>query len=387
MARKPGWLNAWKVLSQAATRSTVRTQKKVGKAMSKAVAEALAETTTRQIRQARQTTRQALNGVVSPAPPPISRGSGQWLEGRWGLGPLAQRSYCLFVPDAASKSRPVSLLVLLHGCGQDAASFAASTHAARVARSANCMILLPEQSSQANAQRCWNWFRSDLRVAAEAGLLMSIIEHVCSQQAVLQERVYLLGMSAGGSMALTLALRFPQRFAAVVSHSGAVPHSARNAVQASQAMHGHRGPDVQALRLALAGRQAPPLLLIHGETDRTVVPDNALASVALWLELFPHAAHARPAPGHGRDIRRGTRRPYNVVDWKLAGQPCIRLIRVAGLAHAWSGGHAKQAFSDPAGPDALKLALRFFDECPHYASSSPAGKRRGQGPAPILRTG
>jgi len=38
----------------------------------------------------------------------------------------------------------------------------------------------------------------------------------------------------------------------------------------------------------------------------------------------------------------------------------VRLLEVAGLGHAWSGGAAGQAFSDPAGPDALRLAWQFF---------------------------
>jgi poly(3-hydroxybutyrate) depolymerase len=225
------------------------------------------------------------------------------------------------------------------------------------------MLLLPEQSAQANSQRCWNWFRTDMQVATEASLLMAIIEQICKSDFVMSDRVYLIGMSAGGAMALTLALRFPDRFAAVMSHSGPVPHSASNAVQAAQAMRGQRVPEMEALRLALAGRQLPPLLLVHGDADRNVDPDNALASAGLWLDLLPRAAYPIPSPGHGRDVQRGARRTYNLIDWKLSGLPYVRLIRVAGLNHAWSGGAAQQAFSDPSGPDALKLALRFFADC------------------------
>jgi len=365
--RKSIWFSAWTGLSKVATKSSIRTQKKVSKAVGKAVGKAMGEASARNATKVSAATRRMFTGVVSPVPAPGNRGSGHWHEGHWGLGPLAQRKYRLFTPAGVSKTRPASLLVLLHGCGQDSASFAASTSAAAIARVQGCMVLLPEQSSQANSQRCWNWFRAGVHVAAEAMLLMAIVEHVCGQHAVRRDRVYLLGMSAGGSMALTMALRFPERFAGVLSHSGAVPHSASNAVQATQAMRGHRAPDVAALRLALGGRQLPPLLLVHGDLDHSVVPDNALASASLWLDLLPHP-HAMPAPGHGRLVQRGTRRAYTRTDWKLAGQNYVSLIRVAGLGHAWSGGSKAQAFSDPAGPDALKLALRFFaDSVPRHA--------------------
>ena len=191
------------------------------------------------------------------------------------------RDYRLFIPHGVSATRPAPLWLLLHGCGQDSASFAASTRAAAIARSARCIMLLPEQSSRANAQRCWNWFRGEVHVAAESMLLMAILEHVCLLYPVRRDRVFALGISAGGSMALTLALRFPDRFAAVGTHSGAVPHSAVNAVQATQAMRGHRDPDTEGRRLRLAGRRLPPLIVLHGDADRVVAFDNAEASVAL----------------------------------------------------------------------------------------------------------
>lgn len=384
MGKRANWLGAWNAFSKAATKNTVRTQKKVGKVVSKAVGQAVGQATATQTIRVRAMTRRArsgalsgvLNGVASPVELPSNRGSGHWEDGRWGLGPLAQRSYRLFTPQGVTKTRPAKLLVLLHGCGQDAASFAASTHAATMGRAERCLILLPEQSSQANSQRCWNWFRSDPHVASEAMLLMAIIERVCARHAVQREGVYLIGMSAGGSMALTLALRFPERFAGVMSHSGAVPHSARNAIQAAQALHGHRAPDAQRLRLVLGDQRLPPLLLIHGDADRIVAPDNALMSVGLWLELLPRAAYPIPSPGHGRDVQRGARRAYNVIDWQLAGEPYVRLIRVAGLGHAWSGGAARQAFSDPSGPDALKLAGRFFADIDTRAGARAPANRQ-----------
>lgn len=322
------------------TRSAIRSAVKQGEAMSKAA-------------------QRVLSGVASPVPPPVSRGGGRWEEGSWGLGPLVQRRYRLFIPPGASASRPAPLLVLLHGCGQDSASFAACTRAAALARSAGCVVLMPEQSSQANAQRCWNWFRSPARVAAEASLLMAIVEHICEHRPVRPDSVFVLGLSAGGAMALTLGLRYPDRFVAVGSHSGAAPYSASNAAQAARVMHGKGQPDLHAARLQLAGRSPPPLLLLHGDADPVVAFDNALASAALWQQLLPQA----PVPAPPRRVQRGQRRPYRVHGWSSEGRPYIRLVRIEGLAHAWSGGPSSQAFSDPSGPDALRIAWPFFMQC------------------------
>lgn len=316
----------------------------------------------------RKSAERMLSGVATPAAPPAVRGSGRWEEGRWGLGPWAMRRYRLFLPPGIGARRSAPLVMLLHGCGQDAASFAAATHVAAVARAGGFAVLLPEQAVEANPQRCWNWFRAEAIVAGEADALMAILDHVCNLHPLRRDRVFVLGLSAGGAMAMTLALRHPERFVAVGSHSGAVPHSAATPAQAGQAMRGHRGAEVASLRRRLGRRLPPPLLLIHGEADRTVAPANAEAAARLWLDL---AAQALPTPP-ARTMRRGRRYPYDVVDWKRGGQPYVRLMRVAQLGHAWSGGAPHQAFSDPRGPDALRLAWRFFAQCAEIAAERKA---------------
>ncbi|MGO4325879.1 PHB depolymerase family esterase [Cupriavidus sp. 2TAF22] len=341
----------WNTLSKIATRNVRRAQRTVTRSAIKSAV--------RQGEAMSQAAQRVLSGVASPAPAPVSRGGGRWEEGSGGLGPLVQRRYRLFIPSGVSASRPAPLLVLLHGCGQDSSSFAACTRAAVLARSARCVVLMPEQSSHANAQRCWNWFRSAARVAAEASLLMAIVDQVCQRRLVRADQVFALGLSAGGAMAQTLGLRYPDRFAAVGSHSGAVALSAGNAAQAARVMHGKGHPDMHAARSSLAGRRPPPLLLLHGDADHVVHFDNALAAAALWQQLLPKA----PALAAPRRIQRGQRRPFTVFAWSDEGRPYLRLVRIEGLGHAWSGGASGQAFSDPSGPDALRIAWQFFMQC------------------------
>lgn len=325
---------------------------------SRRMREAAGKTLAAHAAEMEKATRRLFSGVVTPASLPGGRGGGRWEEGRWGLGPLALRDYRLFIPPGVSASRPAPLLVLLHGCGQDAASLAACTRAASLARAERFAVLLPEQSSHASPQRCWNWYGPEPRVAMEAMILMAIVERVCYRYPLRRDKLFALGISAGGAMALTLALRYPDRFRAVGSHSGAAPFSAANAVQAGQVMRGRRGPRIESLRLRLFGACPPPLILLHGGADYVVAAHNAQATARLWLNLLPEPA----AAGRSRDIRRGRRRPHAITDWTLAGKTHVRLVDIQGLGHAWSGGAPGQAFSDPTGPDALKLAWRFFKE-------------------------
>ncbi len=111
------------------TNSVLKTAKQQGSAVSEAVGRAVGKAAHR-----------ALTGVVTPAQAPVSKGGGVWEEGVWGftlgLGALGQRRYRIFVPPGVGAARPAPLLVLLHGCGQDAASFAACARVTTVARDA-----------------------------------------------------------------------------------------------------------------------------------------------------------------------------------------------------------------------------------------------------------
>ncbi|MFT8275998.1 hypothetical protein ACMSSJ_10720 [Kerstersia gyiorum] len=97
----------------------------------------------------------------------------------------------------------------------------------------------------------------------------------------------------------------------------------------------------------------PPLLVIQGSLDAVVSGNNAQAAVGLW------AGMAGARAGRPREVQRGKRRAMTLTDYKSAGRLVATLALVQGLGHAWSGGAAAQAFSDPEGPDAARLIWTF----------------------------
>jgi poly(3-hydroxybutyrate) depolymerase len=48
-----------------------------------------------------------------------------------------------------------------------------------------------------------------------------------------------------------------------------------------------------------------------------------------------------------------------VTDYKQRGRTVATLVAVERLAHAWSGGAARQPYSDGQGPDASRMAWAF----------------------------
>ena len=111
---------------------------------------------------------------------PKLRGAGDWLAGV-ALGPTGARRYRLYRPPQPQAGEQLPLLVMLHGCGQDADSFAASTRMNAIAARERFLVLYPEQERLANAQGCWNWFATRSgRAQSEVALIMAAIDQVCA---------------------------------------------------------------------------------------------------------------------------------------------------------------------------------------------------------------
>src|SRR4051812_26751017 len=133
------------------------------------------------------------------------------------------------------------------------------------------LVLYPEQDRAANAQGCWNWFdTSSGRAHGEAASILSAIDQVCVLYSADHDRIAVAGLSAGASMAALLALRQPQRFKAVIMHSGVPPGTAHSTLSAVSAMHGGRNTRPLPTKPAATGAGLPPLLVIHGCEDTVV---------------------------------------------------------------------------------------------------------------------
>lgn len=280
-------------------------------------------------------------------PPP---GDGQWLMGLV-MAADGPRRYYLFRPAGVRFGERLPLLVMLHGCHQDARTFAASTRMNRIAARERFLVLYPEQTRLAHAQGCWHWFDTQGgRAQAESAWVLRAIDQVSLLYSADRERTAIAGLSAGASMAALLATQHPQRFRAVVMHSGVPPGLAPTAATALRAMRGQRA----MAPLPPGEHHWPPLLALHGEDDGVVSARNAVAAVQRWAD----AAGATPGPAQTQ--RRGQRHPLTLTHYRRGRELVATLALIRDLGHAWSGGAARERFGEPQGPDASRLAWRFI---------------------------
>ncbi len=289
-------------------------------------------------------------GDEATAPRSADAGAGTFSTGMFG-GAQGKRRYRLFIP-ARSGSDPLPMIVMLHGCTQDPEDFAAGTRMNALAQEFGFIVLYPEQDTGANGSKCWNWFQpgDQARGSGEPELLAAMTREMIRMHRVDAARVYVAGLSAGGAMAAILVDSYPEVFAAGGVHSGLAPGSARDVASAFSTMKS--GPHTGAtVNLA-----ASPVIVFHGDADRTVHPRHAdfVAGIAESAEAGERIASTR-FPVAGRSVTHHVRR-----DSKGAVQ--AERWAVEGLGHAWSGGNASGSYTDPAGPDASREMIRFFLE-------------------------
>jgi poly(hydroxyalkanoate) depolymerase family esterase len=259
--------------------------------------------------------------------------------------------------------------VWIHGCRQDPEAFAAGTRIARFADARGFVVLLPRQSRMANSERCWNWF--DRRTAAgagEAAIVAAQAAEAIDKFRIDRRRVYVAGLSSGGTLAATLALREPQLFAAAAVHSSVACGAATDAHDAARAMS--EGPRAATDALAIEARAKAgdkarlPALIIHGAADASVAPVNSVYLVRQFLLFNGMAPAELPA---GAALPPAQVRPfqprvsdYLAADYHAGRRLAARLVTIPGLAHAWSGGDSGLEFFDSHRLDATALVCDFF---------------------------
>lgn len=272
------------------------------------------------------------------------------------------RPYKLYVP-ARRLARPAPLLVMLHGCTQDADDFALGTRMNELAEEYGCLVVYPQQVPEANPTLCWNWFApaNQHRDGGEPSIVADITQAVTRDHGIDAKRVFVAGMSAGGAMAVVMGATYPELYAAIGVHSGIAYRAATSMFSAPTVMR-CGGED-----FAISPLHPVRAIVFHGDRDQQVHPRNG----EQVLQQLLGSPTLRPTGKKPRRVHgKSNGRAYDRTIYRdAAGKTMAEEWTVHGTAHAWSGGCAAGSHTDSSGPEASREMLRFF-------LGSPAVSRR-----------
>ena len=326
-------------------------------------------------------------GKAKPsAPRPRAARPGKWFDdsatsivGRLDFAPFAPRSrdYRLYQPPKLDPD--LRLIVVLHGCRQTADDIATGTRLNDHADERGWPALYPQQSKAANKWNCWNWFDpSNIRGHGEAATIVAMHDAVAKRYSIDGTPAFLAGMSAGGALASVLALRYPERWAAVAIHSG-LPYSAADDPYGALRVMREGARNLTAARtLRVRSPDAPgiPAIILHGNADDVVDRRNADLLVRQFLGWNGYLGdapwdtaelpkvdddHVATVYGH----------PYVVRRYRRDGFAPVDECEVIGMGHAWAGGDAALPYHDALGPDASALMVQFFADAVAYPARQP----------------
>lgn len=283
----------------------------------------------------------------------------------------------LFIP-SSDAAAPLPLIVMLHGCGQDADDFAVGTGMNELAQRHGFLVAYPEQPCEANWNRCWNWFDGahHRRGQGEPELLAGLTRKIIADHAVDETRVYAAGLSSGGAMAVILGRTYPDIFTAVACHSGLAHGSATDHAGAFAAMRD--GAAMSAIAEECTQYAGVPLIAFHGDMDTTVNVRNSSALVEQTI-----ASHAMHRLQQGQELAVSEEQGEHMgrvftrkIHRGAGGYVVAEQWTLHGSGHAWSGGDARGSYTDCRGPDASKEILRFFTRIRRRASRASDNRPR-----------
>ena len=305
--------------------------------------------------------------TAAPAPPvPVELPAGTYDARGTALSAL------VYVPDAARARGKAPLLVLLHGCEQDARTFFEDSGWKDMADAHGFVALMPAQKHNllsmvgtggfgryGNPLGCFNFadrLNSPLKgfVPREAAAIASMVGAVVSGKglgadgpAVDAERVSITGLSAGAGMAATLLADYPQLFAGGALFAG-VPALCAQSMQSAASLCGisvmrscgevkarSGGYDSREWAKAIQGARHPAgrprVLIVQGTADCTVDPQNALYLTNQWTAFHGLKADSPVVIGQEPSWpERAVRQGYAPAG---ANAPWVETVLLKGVGH------------------------------------------------------
>lgn len=284
----------------------------------------------------------------------------------------------VYVPGTVHPERPAPMVVVLHGANTTAEQQRAANLFDPLAARERFIVMYPDHETDRALGRhplqAWRFY-NPAEMQRDVGDTQAIAELTRQAMAtwnVDPERVYIIGMSAGGWMTSIMGATYPDLYAAIgIAEAGAYGIGLAGLAQPL-------GPALlRPELLALAAHQAMgtharvlPVINFQGDNDAAATPASGAHAVQQWLMTNNLAASGSLyvpfplAPTETIAVTPAGGYPYHIDIYRDAnGCRILEQVRIEQMAHYWPGGSddpSLAGFTDPQAPSGAELSWAFF---------------------------
>lgn len=295
------------------------------------------------------------------------------------------RHYITYRPADLAPTGHRALVVVLHGCTQRAMDMVKGTGWNRLADQHGFVVVYPEQSRGADgsAAGCWNAGQAPAFPRGEGELesVAQITRLVKDEYHVRRSRVFLVGLSGGGTMTSSMAATYPDLYWRIGIVAGCAYLCSD---PTGDLAYNRMGDEARVV----------PAIVFNGTLDYLINPALGEMAVSQWVgtnDLADDGAHngsvspvprvehrymdslESPEPTGDACLHTFPRNPCPVAAAGVSpypttvrhyaasnGREAVQSWTIHGLSHNYSGGSFEGNFTDPYGPDITQAAWDFF---------------------------
>jgi poly(hydroxyalkanoate) depolymerase family esterase len=241
-----------------------------------------------------------------------------------------------YVPASLPANAP--LVVVLHGCTQNALQAATETGWNTMADRHGFYLVYPEQTSTNNSSNCFNWFLSGdhSRNQGEALSIKEMVDDMIAAYSIDPSRIYVTGLSAGAAMTNVMLAAYPEMFSKGAVIAGVPYKAATTSGDAWTAMSGgisktpvQWGDLVRNENPNYSG-PFPRVAIVHGTSDFVVSSSNVTEQVKQWTNVHSTDQTADATVNNFAANTSVTMKRY----FNSSMQPVVETYILSGFGHA-----------------------------------------------------
>jgi len=196
-----------------------------------------------------------------------------------------------YVPNEPISNAP--LIIILHGCSQQAQDIAELTGWNKIADETKSILIYPQQRAVNNPSHCFRWFseHQNKRNNGEVASIHAMVRHMIQKGSIDTSRIFITGFSAGAAMSVSMLVNYPELFSAGAAFAGGAFGLINNLGQSADLMTARIMTNDSLLLNGIKKSnhpyktKYPTLFTYHGTADPVVNYKNAGILHQQWALL------------------------------------------------------------------------------------------------------